>query len=117
MFTAAFRRDVGDGSLENFEQSLLDAFAGNITGNRGIALGAGNLVELVDVDDTEFGETLVIVGGLIEADEDVFDILTDIAGLGQHGGIGDGKGHLQEFGQGAGDEGFSGSGGTDQEDI
>jgi hypothetical protein len=37
------------------------------------------------------------VGGLQELQEDVLDVLADVAGLGQRGRIGDGERHVERF--------------------
>jgi hypothetical protein len=72
---------------------------------------------VIDVDDALLGSGDVIVGGLNQPDQDVLDVLADVAGLGQHGGIGDGEGDVQVAGQRLGQQGLAHAGGTDQQDI
>src|SRR5688572_29734520 len=48
---AALRRHVGDGALQDLQQRLLDALAGDVPGDRGVIGLPGDLVDLVDVDD------------------------------------------------------------------
>ena len=51
MLAAAFGRHIGNGALDDFKQGLLHAFAGNIPGD-GRCIGlAGDLVNLIDIDD------------------------------------------------------------------
>jgi len=57
---------------------------------------AGDLVDLVDVDDTS-GRLLDVVVGVVEQVlDDVLDVLADVAGLGEAGGVGDGEGDVEE---------------------
>ena len=49
--------------------------------------------------------------------QDIFHIIAHITGLGQCGGIGNGKGHIKDTGQGLGKEGFAGTGGSNEQDI
>ena len=57
---------------------------------------AGDLVDLVDVDDAALGALDVVVGVLQEPQHDVLDVLADVAGLGQRRGVGDGEGHVED---------------------
>ena len=57
---------------------------------------ARDLVDLVDVDDAALRLLDVVVGGLQQVDDDVLDVLADVAGLGQGGGVGDGEGHVED---------------------
>ena len=98
--------DVGDGAFDDFEEGLLHPFARDVAGDRDVGGGAVDLVDLVDVDDAHLGFGDVVVGGLEEAEDDVFDIFADIARLGQGGGVGDGEGNVEDGGQGFGNQGF-----------
>ncbi len=63
------------------------------------------------------GPLHVVVGGLDELEEDVLDVLTHISGLGEGGGISDGKGDVQHAGQSLGQQGLAAAGGAEQEDV
>ena len=117
VLAAPFRRDVGDGPFDDFEEGLLNAFAGNVAGDRDVAVGFADLVDLIDVDDAVLGARDVVVGGLEEAEDDVFDIFPDIARFGQSGGVGNGEGDVEDARQGFGDEGFSRAGGAEEEHV
>ena len=99
MLAAALRRNIGDGALEDLEERLLDALTGHVPRDRGVVRLARDLVDLVDVDDPALGAGDVEVGGLDEPQQDVLDVLADVAGLGQRGGVGDAEGHIQDAGQ------------------
>ena len=60
---------------------------------------ARDLVDLVDVDDAALRLLDVVVGVLQQLDDDVLDVLADVAGLGQVGGVGDGERHVEDLGQ------------------
>ncbi len=92
-------------------------FAGDVAGDGGVVALAGDLVDLVDVDDAPLGALDVVVGGLDEVEEDVLHVLADVAGLGEGGGVGDGEGDVEDARQGAGEEGLAGAGGADEEDV
>jgi hypothetical protein len=83
VLAAALRRHRGRRALEDLQQRLLHALAGHVAGDRRVLALAGDLVDLVDVDDAGLGLLDVEVGGLDELEEDVLDVLADVAGLGQ----------------------------------
>ena len=59
----------------------------------------------------------VEVCGLDEFQQDVLDILSDIAGLGERRGIRDRERHVEPLGQGLREIGLAASGRPDQEDV
>ena len=83
MLAAALGRNVGDRSLEHLQQGLLHALARDVAGDRDVVAGLADLVDLVDVDDAALGGFEVEVGGVQELEQDVLDVLADVAGLGQ----------------------------------
>ena len=83
MLPPALGRDVGHRPFKDLQQRLLDALAGDVTGDRRVVGLAGDLVDLVDVDDLALGALDVEVRGLDEAEQDVLDVLADVPGLGQ----------------------------------
>jgi hypothetical protein len=87
----ALGRHRGGGALEDLEQRLLHALARDVAGDRRVLALAGDLVDLVDVDDPGLGLLDVVVGGLDQLEQDVLDVLADVAGLGEGGGVGDGE--------------------------
>jgi len=117
MLAAALGRHVRHGALEDLEQGLLHALARDVAGDRRIAALAGDLVDLVDVDDALLGRGHVVVRRLEQAHQDVLDVLAHVAGLGQGRGVGDGEGHVQETGQGLGQQRLAGAGGADEHDV
>ena len=117
MLAAALRRNAGNGPFEDLQQGLLDAFTGNVTGNGRVFRFAGNLIDFVDVDDAPFSFGNIVISGLDELEQAVFDVFADIAGFGQARRIGDGKGHIEEAGQGLGQEGLAAPSRADHDDI
>ena len=107
------RRHRGGGALEDLQQRLLDALAGDVAGDRRVLALAGDLVDLVDVDDPGLGLLDVVVGGLDQLEQDVLDVLADVAGLGERGGVGDRERHVEHPGQGLGEVGLAAAGRAD----
>jgi len=100
MLASTLWRNVGNGTFQNLEQRLLHAFAGNVAGDGRVLILAADLIDLVNVDDTGLGAAHIAFSGLQQLEDDVFDILADVAGFGEGGGIDDGEGHVQHAGQG-----------------
>ena len=89
VLAAALRRHGGGGALQDLQQRLLHALPRDVARDRGVLGLAGDLVDLVDVDDAGLGLLHVVVGRLDELEQDVLDVLADVAGLRQRGGVGD----------------------------
>jgi hypothetical protein len=64
MLAAALRRHARDRAHHDLEQSLLHALARHVAGDRGIVGFAGDLIDLVDVDNAVLRALDVVVGGL-----------------------------------------------------
>ena len=77
---------------------------------------AGDLVDLVDVDDAVLGAGH-IAGRLDQAQQDVLDILTDIPGLGERGGVGDRERHIEQVGERLGQQRLAAAGRADEQDV
>ena len=117
MLSATLGRNTGNGTLQDLQQSLLDALARNVTGDGGIFALTGDLIHFIDVDDAPFCPLHIKIRSLQQANKDILHIVAHIAGLGQCGGVSNGKGHIQDLGQGLGKEGLAGARGTDQQDV
>ena len=117
MLAAALGRHVGDGAFQNLQQRLLHAFAGNIAGDGRVLVLASDLVDFVDIDDAGLRASDIAVGGLQQLQDDVFDVLADVAGFGQRGGVHDGERHVQHARQSLGQQRLAGAGGADQHDV
>ena len=117
MLTAALGRNVGYGTFQNLEQRLLDAFAGDIAGDRRILILAPDFIDLININNAGLCPGHIAVCGLEQLEDDVFDVLADVAGLGQRGCIDDGEGHVQHFGQRVSQQGFAAPGGPDEENV
>ena len=113
----ALRRHRGDGALDQLEQGLLHAFAGDIAGDRGVLALARDLVDLVDVDDAGLRLLDVVVALLQQLLDDVLDILAHVTGFGQRGRVGDRERHVEQARQGLGQQGLARAGGADQQDV
>src|SRR5213592_2570612 len=117
VLAAALGRDAGGGALDDLEQRLLHALARHVAGDRGVVALACDLVDLVDVDDAPLALLDVVVGVLEEREDDVLDVLADVAGLGQAGGVGDRERHLQEAGERLREERLAAARRPDEQDV
>jgi hypothetical protein len=71
MLAAALRRYTRDGALYEFEQRLLHALARDVADDRRVVGFAGNLVDLIDVNDAALRALDVVVGRLQPFEDDV----------------------------------------------
>ena len=117
VLAAALRRHRGRRALEDLQQRLLHALARDVARDRRVLGLAGDLVDLVDVDDAGLGLLDVVVGGLDQLEEDVLDVLADVAGLGEGGGVRDGEGHVEHLREGLGEVGLAAAGRADEQDV
>ena len=117
MFAAALRRDVHNAALYDFQKRLLHALARHVAGDGGIVALAGNLVYLVYEHDAALGALDIVVGILKQPGEDALYIFSHITRLGEDGGVHNGKRHVKHLGDGAGQQGLTCAGGTDQQNV
>ncbi len=113
----ALRGHRGLGALEDLQQRLLDALAGDVARDRRVVGLARDLVDLVDVDDPRLGLLDVVVGGLDQLQQDVLDVLADVAGLGQRGRVGDREGHVEDPRERLGEQRLAAAGRAEQQDV
>src|SRR3546814_1912824 len=73
IFAAALRCDIRNRSFDDFQQRLLNAFAGNIASDRGAVALARDLIDLVDIDDALLRFFDVAVCGLQKFGDDALD--------------------------------------------
>ncbi len=95
MLAPALWRHSRNRAFHNLQKRLLHTLARHVARYGRIVGLAGNLVDLIDIDNAALGAFDIIVGRLKQFQHDVLDILTDIAGLGQRCRIGHGKRHVQ----------------------
>ncbi len=117
VLAAALRRHGRNGAFEDLQQRLLHTLAADVTGDRRVLALAGNLVDLVDVDDASLGLLDVEIGRLNQLEQNVFDVFTDVAGLGERGCVGHCERHVEHSGQGLGEVRLAATGGAEQQDV
>ena len=117
VLAAALRRHGRHSALEDLEEGLLDAFARHISCEGRVLAFAGDLVDLVDVDDAAFSFLDVVVGCFEQTHEDVFDVFADVAGFGQCRCVGDRKRNAEGFGQRLDEVSLARAGRTDHQNI
>ena len=117
MLTAAGGRNACHRALKNLKQCLLNALARDIAGDGKVLGLAGDLVDLVHVDDANLRALDIAIGSVDELEQDVLHVLANVTGLGERSGVGDGKRHLEDTRERLGEQGLTGTGGTEQQDI
>ena len=113
----ALRRHRGHRPLEDLQQRLLDALARHVARDRRVVRLARDLVDLVDVDDPGLGLLDVEVRGLDQLEEDVLDVLADVAGLGQRRRVGDRERDVEDPRERLREQRLAAAGGAEQEDV
>ena len=117
VLAAALRRHRGDRPFHDLQKRLLDAFARHVAGDRRIVGFARDLVDLVDIDDPALRPLDVVIGGLQQLQDDVFDILADIAGLGQRRRVRHRERHVDDPRQGLREQRLARPGRPDQQNV
>ena len=113
----ALRRHAGHRALEDLQQRLLHALARHVARDRRVVRLARDLVDLVDVDDPGLGLLHVEVGGLDQLEQDVLDVLADVAGLGQRRGVGDGERDVEDARERLREQRLAAARGAEQQDV
>ncbi len=95
MLTATRRRHACNGTLKNLEECLLHALTRDIARNGEVFCLASNLVNLVHIDNAHLSTSNVAISSRNKLAQDVLDILTHVASLGQRCSIGNSKRYLK----------------------
>ncbi len=117
MLPAPLGRNGSHRSLQYLQECLLDSLAGYVPGDGWVFRLAGDLVQLIHVDDAPLRLGDVEVRCLQEANQDVLHVLTHISGFGEGGGVGNGEGNLEHPGEGLCQQGLPDAGGSHEEDV
>ena len=118
MLASALRRYGRHGALNNLQQRLLHALTGHVAGDGEVLPTlAGNLVDLVNVNDAALSLRHVTVGGVDEAQQNILHIVTHVTGLGEGGCVDQGEGHIQLLRQGCRQVGFTAAGRAEHQNI
>ncbi len=114
----ALRRDVRHRAFDDLQERLLHTLAADIAREGGVvATLARGLVDLVDVDDAALGTLDVVVSRLDEPQQDVLHILTDVACLGQRGGVCDAERHIEHTRERLGQQRLTDAGRAHDQDV
>ena len=95
MLPAALRRHSSNGSLNQFKQRLLHSLARHISRDRGIVRLARDLIDLVDVNDSNLGLLHIVIALLQQLLNDILNVFPDVAGFCEGRRICYGKRHVQ----------------------
>src|SRR5690606_3105453 len=117
MLAAALRRHARNRALEDLQQRLLHTLTGYVARDRRVLGLARDLVDLVDVDDAALALRDVEVGSLEQADENVLDILADVARLGECRRVRDRERDLEHTRERLREQRLAHAGRSDQQDV
>jgi hypothetical protein len=117
VLAAALGRHARDGPLEDLQQRLLHALARDVARDRRVLVLAPDLVDLVDVDDPLLRLLDVAVGRLHQLEDDVLDVLADVAGLGERRRVDDGERDREQLGERLREQRLAGARGPDEQDV
>ena len=82
MFATTLRRHIYNRAFDNLQQSLLDALARNISGDRWVVRLSRNFVNFIHKHNARLGSSYVEIGSLKQAQQDVFDIFPNVSSFG-----------------------------------
>ena len=117
MLAATLWRHSRNRALHDFQKRLLHALTRHITRDGRIVGLAGNLVDLIDIDDAALRTLDIVVSGLKQLQDDVFNVFPDITGFGQCRGICHGERHVENTSKRLRQKRLAAACRTDQQDI
>src|SRR5215468_6917848 len=117
VLAAALWRYRRDRPLDELQQRLLHALAGDVARDRRVVALARDLVDLVDIDDAALRLVDVVVAVLQQLLDDVLDVLADVTGLGERGRIGDDERHVEQPRERLREQRLARPGRPDQQDV
>src|ERR1700704_517926 len=117
VLASALRRHRGNRALDELQQRLLHALAGDVAGDRRVVRLARDLVDLIDVDDAGLRLLDVVIALLQQLLDEVLDVLADVAGFGERGRIRYGERYVEEAREGLGEQGLAAAGRADQQNV
>ena len=117
VLSPTLRRNVGNGPLEDLEERLLHPLPRHVASDRRVLRLARDLVDLVDVDDPALRALDVAIGRLDQAQQNVLDILSNVASLSKARCVGDTEGNVEEACKCLRQERLPGSGGANKQYV
>lgn len=117
MLATALGHDPYPATLDDLEEALLDTFARDVASDIDGGILGGELVNLVEADDSQFGHRDIVVASLEQAGNAVFDIVAHIAGSSELGAVLDVVRHTQHVGNSLDKVGLARTGATQQQDV
>jgi hypothetical protein len=88
------RRNIANGTFQDFQERLLHTFTGNIARERNVLGLARDLVDFIDVNDAALSAFDVVISVLQQPQNNVLHVFADVAGFRERGRIRDGKRHI-----------------------
>ncbi len=117
VLTSPLRRHVDNRAFQHLKQALLYAFSAHIARDRRVLGLTGNLIHLIEEDDTPLRFRYIVVSVLQQAHEQRLHVFAYITRLGQRGSVADSERHLEHLGYRPCEKGLTRTGGTDKKNI
>ena len=117
MLAATLRRNACNRAFHDLQQRLLDALTRHVAGDRGIVRLAADLVDFIDIDDAALGALDIVIGCLKQLQDDILDILADIAGFRERRGVSHRERHVENARQRLGKQRLARTCRPDQQDV
>ena len=117
MLSPALRWNITGTAFQNFQQSLLHPFAGHIACDAHVVRLASDLVDLVDINNSDLSALHIVVGILKQSQNNIFHVLTDVTGFGQRRRVCNAEWHVEDPGQRLRQQGLPGPCRTDEQNI
>src|SRR5258705_626408 len=117
VLAAALRRHGSDRAFHDLQQRLLHTLTRHVTGDRRIVGLAADLVDFVDIDDAALRALDIVIGRLQQLQDDVLDVLADVAGFGHARRIRNRERHVENPRQRLRQQRLARAGRTDQQDV
>ena len=99
VFSSALRRNIGNSTLQNLKESLLNAFTADIPSYRRVFRFSGNLIYFIYIYNPALSLLYVKLGILKKLQENILYIFPDITCFSKSGCICHGKRYMKNLGK------------------
>ena len=117
VLATALWRNARLSTLDDLEQCLLNTLARHVARDGKVFSFAGDLVDLVDIDDADLSALDIEIGRGNELQQNILDVFAHVARFGKRGGVGDGKRNLQRARERLREQRFARTRGAQKHDV
>ena len=117
MLSAALRGHIRRRAFDDLQKRLLNALARYVARDRNVLALSCNLIDLVDINNAALRLFDVVIGVLNKFQENIFNVLADVARLRERRCIARRKRHVQNFSEGTREKRFTASRRSQKQNI